>query len=162
MNSGAPIDVGDFCGQTPLFYAAYQGKTAMCKFLISKGANPNAVDQDGEIPLFDAALAGMLSTVHYFVEETNTNLLHLDNQGRTAFDVADAAQMSEVALYLWRKGVPSNQLKKSSYVLSTSRLYAIDGPGASVGLNAGMYAAYQTLILCFKTGIGIYRLVFLL
>lgn len=121
----------------------------MCKFLVSKGANPNMVDQDGEIPLFDAALAGMLSTVQYFVEETNANLLHTDNQGRTAFDVADAAQMSEVALYLWRKGVPSNQLKKSSFVLSTSRLYPIDGPGASVGLNAGMYVTIRVFCLHF-------------
>jgi ankyrin repeat protein len=41
---------------------------------MQNGADPNAVEEDGEIPLFYAAMNGHLETVKFFAEETSANL----------------------------------------------------------------------------------------
>jgi hypothetical protein len=72
--SGADIAAVDEEGQLPIFGAAYQGKTDMCRFLYERGAKVNVVDETADTPLFNAAFAGSLSTIKFFVEEADANL----------------------------------------------------------------------------------------
>lgn len=44
---GAKLEAKDSIGRTPLMYAAERGDVAMCKFLLDKGANANAREDDG-------------------------------------------------------------------------------------------------------------------
>ena len=47
---GADINRNDD-GNTPLHVASFMGNDALVEFLIQKGANPTAVNQDGKLPL---------------------------------------------------------------------------------------------------------------
>lgn len=54
---------------TPLHVAANKGNIKLVKLLLSKGANVNAVDKDGETPLREAAKGGNIDTVKYLIEK---------------------------------------------------------------------------------------------
>ena len=45
------MDLRDNSGRTPLFYAAKNGCVESCKFLVVKGADPNAKDENGQTPM---------------------------------------------------------------------------------------------------------------
>lgn len=55
-------------GQTPLMTAAYQGKSALVKYLLSRGAQVNAVKQDGWSVLLIAIDGGSSETVKLLLE----------------------------------------------------------------------------------------------
>lgn len=52
--SGAPIDLPDFDGRTPLHVAAAEGHVPIVKYLLDKGAYPGCVDRWGRSPLMEA------------------------------------------------------------------------------------------------------------
>jgi ankyrin repeat protein len=52
--SGNIANEQDNAGKTALFYAAKKGHTGMCKFLVSKGADPKIKDNDGKTALDEA------------------------------------------------------------------------------------------------------------
>ncbi|MDD9908039.1 MAG: ankyrin repeat domain-containing protein [Rhodospirillaceae bacterium] len=52
LQHGAIVDPRDTLGQTPLHFAAiWNGDTATTVLLIARGADPNAIDKDGNTPL---------------------------------------------------------------------------------------------------------------
>jgi predicted RNA-binding Zn-ribbon protein involved in translation (DUF1610 family) len=59
LDKGININVRDSeHGRTPLHFAAEKGHASMVKFLLGRGANPNAIDYYGMIPLDLAEEAG--------------------------------------------------------------------------------------------------------
>lgn len=50
-DAGAPLDQGDGRGNVPVNAAAFAGHAEVVQLLLSRGANPNAVNQDGRLPM---------------------------------------------------------------------------------------------------------------
>lgn len=55
--------------QTPLFYAAREGKLRVMEFLYAKGCKPNHVDCYGQTPIFYAAREGHLHIIKTLVQK---------------------------------------------------------------------------------------------
>jgi peptidoglycan/LPS O-acetylase OafA/YrhL len=51
VEANAPLDQGDGQGNVPLNAAAFAGHAAVVEFLLEHGANPNAVNQEGRLPI---------------------------------------------------------------------------------------------------------------
>jgi ankyrin repeat protein len=52
FKEGCQIDYVDFLKQTPLYYAAREGKCRLIKFLVDHGCEVNHMDTYGQTPLF--------------------------------------------------------------------------------------------------------------
>lgn len=65
---GCQIDYVDFLKQTPLYYAAREGKCRLIKFLVDHGCNVNHVDTYGQTPLFYIAKQGHLDAANFMIE----------------------------------------------------------------------------------------------
>lgn len=50
LDAGADPDLRDYIGQTALFYAAASANAAICKLLLDRGANPNAIKKHDKFP----------------------------------------------------------------------------------------------------------------
>ena len=57
------------------------------KYLISQGANPNSVDNDGETPMYSASQQGHLDVVECLVN-AGANVKRATEQGRTPLHIA--------------------------------------------------------------------------
>jgi uncharacterized protein len=69
LDSGAQINARfGGTGQTALHRAAFAGDEAMVLFLISRGADPNVADSDGNTPLLAAAYKGHLAIVQHLIK----------------------------------------------------------------------------------------------
>ena len=55
-------------GNTPLIYAAQEGRANVAKFLVNKGAVVDKVGRSRKTPLIEAIIGGHLSAVNYLVE----------------------------------------------------------------------------------------------
>ncbi len=64
---GASIDLADYRGWTPIFWAAFNGHADIVSFLIGRGANPDSRTVEGEWPLFWAVYKGHTSVVRYLL-----------------------------------------------------------------------------------------------
>lgn len=73
VNHGAIVNRPDFCGGTPLMYAAESHSLEACKFLLSKGADIRATDNHGSNVLH----AFMRSTVPEVSRSETIELLYL-------------------------------------------------------------------------------------
>ena len=58
IERGAQIDAIDGSGETPLHYAARNGRIDLCELLVSKGANINIISDSECTPLVEAAMSG--------------------------------------------------------------------------------------------------------
>ncbi|OUM59957.1 hypothetical protein PIROE2DRAFT_52124 [Piromyces sp. E2] len=56
-------------GETPLFYACYNGNENLVRYLIKHGAKINKENKDGETPLFYACYNGNVNLVKYLVKK---------------------------------------------------------------------------------------------
>ncbi len=69
LSQGAEIDekntVGNHAGYTPLFWAVLYGEAGVMKFLAEKGADVNAVAENGKTPLSIASEAGDENIVEF-------------------------------------------------------------------------------------------------
>ncbi|GAW80037.1 hypothetical protein, conserved [Plasmodium gonderi] len=71
----------DLMKQTCLFYAAREGHTSLCTYLIDKGCNPNDADNFGQTCLFYASREGKTECVEALIKKgANPNLLDLNKQ----------------------------------------------------------------------------------
>eukprot|EP00435_Cladocopium_sp_Y103_P033703 s82_g8.t1 len=68
VDRGIGINHGDELNQTALFYAARQGHANTIRYLISKGAKPDAVDKNGETAMFFAVLHKRTDAVKALLE----------------------------------------------------------------------------------------------
>jgi len=58
ISHGADVNLKDFDGKTPLFWAASNGHEESCRLLIDHGADFNTQDRDGNTPIYCAKLKG--------------------------------------------------------------------------------------------------------
>ena len=94
--AGAEIDHE---GWTPLHYAAYEGHTAICKFLVDNRADIDARGANGVTPLMMAAMQGKIETAKLLVWEiADPNLRNA--QGASALTLALKANHAEIAKLL--------------------------------------------------------------
>jgi ankyrin repeat protein len=65
---GAEADTCDFTGATPLMHAATLGHDDVVKLLLAHGANPNAVDQNGDSVLTHARGSESRTTIELLIQ----------------------------------------------------------------------------------------------
>lgn len=110
--------------QTPLLAAAYNARTELCKYLIERRANVNAVDINGDSPLMHTIKAKGLLAFKILIEAgANPNLIN--NKGKTALIIAnDYAQPAAIdTLLLLALYTPSpNKVQNSRARIITTLL----------------------------------------
>lgn len=66
-----PVDITDKSGYTALHYAARNGHLDVCKFLLSNGANINAVTKSGQATALHRAVSAGTLTFFYLINNTS-------------------------------------------------------------------------------------------
>ncbi|KAM8739646.1 myotrophin [Acanthopagrus latus] len=79
-------------GRMPLHYASDYGQTDVVEFLISKGANVNAVDKHGLTPLMSACYENHISCVKVLLEK-GADKDRKGPDGCRLFEVAESEAM---------------------------------------------------------------------
>ena len=85
LDAGASMDRMKILGRfpfSPLLYATFTGDADLVEYLISKGANPNEVDDDGISTLGWAAVANHARTVQTLINR-GAQVNHVDKYGMT-------------------------------------------------------------------------------
>jgi len=98
LNCGAKIDTR-LRGASPLHYAAKSGHTGTLNVLLKNSAEIDAVNNEGETPLFYAFKAGKradIVTVCRLLLEAGASMDHKDHRGRTPWDAARRLRRPEV------------------------------------------------------------------
>uniref|UniRef100_A0A0G4HSC7 Uncharacterized protein n=1 Tax=Chromera velia CCMP2878 TaxID=1169474 RepID=A0A0G4HSC7_9ALVE len=124
--------------QTPLFYAARDGRTAMCETLCSKGAEINSMDAYRQTALFYAAREGHVDTQTKLVE-LGADPTHRDAMRKTAAVFAKE-QKHQAAVNFLTKAMSETQWKERE---KEGRLGARLGAGGFGGRfpRGGMHMA---------------------
>lgn len=98
INQGTSTDKRDNSGYTALHYAVRAGYIEMCRFLISKGADVNAVTRSGKAtPLHRAATAGKYEIVKMLLDK-NADVTLKDNDGKNVLHRAAETQHLAICL----------------------------------------------------------------
>lgn len=101
-------------GQTPLMYAAEEGFTDICRFLISKGALVNAVSLSGSTPLNLAALKGHADVTSLLINHganVDFSIARLDAKRYTALSIAIIHDHPDICLLLLAAGADPDMKK---------------------------------------------------
>lgn len=84
---GVSVLCTDHLGKTPLHWAAYMGHLEIVKFLVSKGADANSVDDSNNTSLHSAVSGGCLAIVQ-FLAVTGATIDCMNNKGETPLRLA--------------------------------------------------------------------------
>jgi ankyrin repeat protein len=85
LDRGTNINFQNKEGNTPLYYAVYDGKIETTKFLLSNGANPNIQNEDNIAPLHLAIVFGNIEIIEFLLsngadpsiqDEDGASILH--------------------------------------------------------------------------------------
>jgi ankyrin repeat protein len=98
LQQGAPLEGRDNLGRTPLMLAAH-GEPDIIKLLLAHGARLDAMENDGDIPLSNAAEHGGLAGVQVLVA-AGSDLNHVNRYGQTPLDLAARGGRDDVVGYL--------------------------------------------------------------
>jgi ankyrin repeat protein len=103
-------------GKTALHLAVLQSNTAVSRFLLSKGANPNVTDKYGQTPLHLAAeYAKDMDIVELLLNHPDVDVNYFDNGGDSALDRAKYNKKGHgerIANLLKEKGAVERELPK--------------------------------------------------
>ena|SRR5579862_2352871 len=97
------IEARDWRRFTPLQLAAYHGHTDVVEFLASKGANVNAINQDGLTALHLAAMSGFKDTVLALLSH-GAEINARDADGLTPLDRANQRHRADIVQLLREHG----------------------------------------------------------
>lgn len=102
----------DDAGMSPLNLTAYTGQLETLKYLINKGADIFAGDNEGSMALHNAAAGGRFEIVKFLVNEKGVDVNILDNNEVTAVHFAAGRNFQDIVEFLVQKGAcvncPSN------------------------------------------------------
>lgn len=144
IERGAKTDLTDILGQTPLFYAAYEGNEDAARLLLSQGnIDVNYTSDLEETPLSVAVSRGQLRFVQFLVAN-GADVMHSRPAIIAALVKAAGDDNKELVACLVEKGVPINIHSKNGY---TPLLFAaakgrhdvvafLIEEGASVGIKS--------------------------
>lgn len=109
---GVKPDQPDNLNQTPLYYAAREGKLNLSEFLIAEGnCNVNNVDTYGQSPIFYASREGHIDMVKKLVGYgADADLI--DNNGQTPIYYAIKGNRVDIVDYLLSTGVSTTTVDK--------------------------------------------------
>ncbi|XP_071493496.1 pre-mRNA splicing regulator USH1G-like [Diadema antillarum] len=113
---------GDETGMTPTLWAAYNGKIAALRLLVSRGGDPNKADLQGNTALHLAALCGHRTIIEYLIA-LGCNLWALNNEYRTAMQLAAENGKKEVLAVL--DDVSSRQAATNRKVVQKAKEKAV-------------------------------------
>jgi len=102
----------DHIGWTPLLYACSKGRLEVAQFLVSNGADVNALSPNGSTPIMLAAQSGNELLVKYLLDQ-GADIRIRNSLGLSVIDIAEIYQKPWIA-----KGLQSRWLKlyKEPYV----------------------------------------------
>jgi len=112
-----PTEV-DSHGQTPLYYAAREGHTEMCRKLISMGVDPNHSDVVKQTCLFYSAKAGHLETCKFLID-SGAKHGHTDKKKQTALFWAKKSGNKDLIDYF--ESLKSLKVTKEKSTISESK-----------------------------------------
>jgi ankyrin repeat protein len=91
-------------GNTPLYWASFQGHVDILHLLVENGADLEAQDNDGERALHSAALFGHLPFIQELISRYHVDINARMNDGRTSLWWARALNHSTVIAFLQSNG----------------------------------------------------------
>ena len=95
-------------GENPLHNLASSSKDiSISQYFKAKGVDSNAIDEEGNTSLLNAAGRNELKVVKYFAEKSN-DIDHADKKGQTALAIALQNNGADVVTYLISKGADVN------------------------------------------------------
>ena len=82
VNSGANVNISDReAGTTPLMFAAQEESVEFVSLLLSKGADINAIDSNGQSALFHAAARKLTEVYEYLIQHgADESIVDLDDK----------------------------------------------------------------------------------
>lgn len=92
------INQTDANKMTALHFAAQNGRDKMCELLLNKGANVNAVNNDGDMALHLASAAGHENVIIVLLKHESIEVNMANNAGQTSLDRAQDNRISELLL----------------------------------------------------------------
>lgn len=109
IEGGRKVDSKDIAGQTALMYAAETGRMEVLEYLVSKGADVNAVSAGEHItPLMYAAAAGRLDVIEFLVDRGAKIDAVMAWRKDTALNIAAAKGHVETVKLLLEKGADAS------------------------------------------------------
>ncbi|XP_070580067.1 pre-mRNA splicing regulator USH1G-like [Ptychodera flava] len=109
-------------GRTPTMYASYYGNADALRLIVSRGGDPDKCDYQGNTPLHFASNNGHSNCVTFLVS-FGCNIWALDNDHRTALDVAAMMQRMDIVNFL--DGVAGKQASLNKKVVKKMKEKAI-------------------------------------
>ena len=125
LNSGVDLNATDLKKQTALHYAASRG-FRRTRMLLAAGANANAKDERGWIPIFHSIAKGKWKTVDLLLSDSD--LMSMGNYGETALHVAlkncQFPRPEDALEKLIENGAPVDNFSGYAPAVSCACLYA--------------------------------------
>eukprot|EP00117_Sycon_ciliatum_P015388 scpid49250/ scgid15253/ Usher syndrome type-1G protein homolog; Jackson shaker protein; Scaffold protein containing ankyrin repeats and SAM domain len=87
-------------GMSPMHWVGWSGNVDAAKILLQKGANVETADNNGNCVLHVAAQYGNVKLLRYLVEEAGASVWALNDDGKTACEVAAETEQSTAFRYL--------------------------------------------------------------
>lgn len=108
FEAGMSVNVTDAAGTPMLNVAARSGRQAMIEWLVSRGAEINAISKDrGYSPVMDAVWKSSLDTVELLIR-LGADLNIVSNDGQTALIIATGASNPRICELLVKNGADPN------------------------------------------------------
>lgn len=103
----ALLDAPGYLGRTPLWWAAFGGRTPVITYLLNKHANANRKDARGWPPLHAAAFRNQGDAISLLCDY-KAKLAATDHQGRSVLHTAALGPNTDAAMALLSRGVDIN------------------------------------------------------
>lgn len=84
IENNADINTQDDMQNNPFLYSGAEGQLEILKLLVKKGADTKITNRYGGVALIPASEHGYVETVKYLLENTDTDVNHVNNLGWTA------------------------------------------------------------------------------